>query len=160
MFDQVEHVLTMANLELQPSSLFTPHSNMYLFNGVMAGFLKNVKGNKVCAVPKYCDGFSWHCGKKIFVRAYTRPKLLPESFGYTIIIDNFMVLLIMSITSWFNRDLFYHGQFFSTVYEFYDPTWRNPKFAQGYIFLQIPCFLGRETIQPKLKLGKKLRREQ
>ena len=31
---------------------------------------------------------------------------------------------------------------------------------QGYIFLQIPCFLGRETIRPKLKLGKKLRREQ
>ena len=29
-----------------------------------------------------------------------------------------------------------------------------------YIFLQIPCFLGTETIQPKLKLGKKLRREQ
>ena len=31
---------------------------------------------------------------------------------------------------------------------------------QGYIFLQIPYFLGRETIQPKSKLGKKLRREQ
>ena len=31
---------------------------------------------------------------------------------------------------------------------------------QGYIFLQMPCFLGRETIQPKLKLGKKIRRGQ
>ena len=31
---------------------------------------------------------------------------------------------------------------------------------QGYIFLQIPYFLGRETIQPKLKLGKKFRWEQ
>ena len=30
---------------------------------------------------------------------------------------------------------------------------------QGYIFLQIPYFLGRETIHPKLKLGKKFRRE-
>ena len=80
--------------------------------------------------PKYCDGFAWHCEKKIFVRAYTQPKLLPESFGYTIIIDNFVVLLIMSITSWFNRDLFYHGQFFSTVYEFYaSQVCHNPKFA-------------------------------
>ena len=34
------------------------------------------------------------------------------------------------------------------------------RFAQGYIFLQIPCFLGREKNQPKLKMGKKLRREQ
>ena len=32
--------------------------------------------------------------------------------------------------------------------------------CQGYIFLKIPCFLGGETIQSKLKLGKKLRREQ
>ena len=32
--------------------------------------------------------------------------------------------------------------------------------GQGYIFLQIPYFLGRETIQLKLKLGKKFRREQ
>ena len=32
--------------------------------------------------------------------------------------------------------------------------------GQGYISLQIPCFLGRETIQPKFKLEKKLRREQ
>ena len=30
---------------------------------------------------------------------------------------------------------------------------------QGYIFLQIPYFLGREKIEPKLKLGKKFRRE-
>ena len=33
----------------------------------------------------------------------------------------------------------------------------NPRPGQGYIFLQIPCFLGREKIQSKFKLGKKLR---
>ena len=31
---------------------------------------------------------------------------------------------------------------------------------QGYIFLQIPCFLGWETFQPKFKLGKKWRKKQ
>ena len=31
---------------------------------------------------------------------------------------------------------------------------------QGYIFLQIPCFMGREVIHPKLQLRKKLGREQ
>ena len=37
------------------------------------------------------------------------------------------------------------------------PLWWH---IQGYIFLQITCFLGRGKNQPKLKMGKKLRREQ